>query len=271
VASRVSDEMFTYVSGDLLGLTEFSLAELEKVDFNLGRYLALINKNLSSFDEHFEMKHEKGNPFIVQHTLSMRPEMNELVKDRSMQDIMVKFLNDFEADVLPKLDKLRKGLIHADFNDLNITVSSKEDVISADSDDDLKKSFGCFDFEDSHFGYYVFELAICMTYATIRAFREKSENPWKLGGKVLAGYNRVFPLNEHELDVLFPAVASRLCVSFVFSHAHAPEMIKDNELIFFHSGLCEPLLRDMLARGRDNIVAAWRAEIAAAASEADGK
>ena len=55
------------------------------------------------------MKHEKGNPFIVQHTLSMRPEMNELVKDRSMQDIMVKFLNDFEADVLPKLDKLRKG------------------------------------------------------------------------------------------------------------------------------------------------------------------
>ena len=47
MASRVSDEMFTYVSGDLLGLTEFSLAELEKVDFNLGRYLALINKNLS--------------------------------------------------------------------------------------------------------------------------------------------------------------------------------------------------------------------------------
>ena len=45
----------------------------------------------------------------MQHTLSMRPEMNELVKDRSMQDIMVKFLNDFEADVLPKLDKLRKG------------------------------------------------------------------------------------------------------------------------------------------------------------------
>ena len=155
-----------------------------------------------------------------------------------------------------------EGLIHGDTNDLNITVISHELVTKENADiEDIKKGFGLFDFEDSHFGYYIFELAISMMYMIATCNGRGNDDCWVIGGKVLAGYNLLFPLTESELEVLYLSVASRFCVSLVMSYTHPQDLLVDNELLFFHSSLCKPLLEDMFEKGPDVIMNIWKNEI----------
>ena len=156
----------------------------------------------------------------------------------------------------------RAGLIHGDLSDLNATITSKQLAVDATEPEEIKRAFGAFDFEDCHFGYYVFELSICMMYTIAHALRCGSDHPWRLGGRVLAGYNKLLPLTEVELEVLYTAVAVRFCVSLVMSYTHPPETLGGNPELFFQSRWCEPLLRDMHAKkGREEIVAMWMEEL----------
>lgn len=81
------------------------------------------------------------------------------------------------------------GLIHGDFNEQNILVTRGR------KEGEFKVS-GVLDFGDSQVSYYVFELAITMTYMMLQT------KDLATGGLVIAGYSTVRPIPDVEFKML---------------------------------------------------------------------
>ena len=114
------------------------------------------------------------------------------------------FAEQFETHVLPVLPTLRQSVIHNDANDYNVLVSPTE-VGSA-------PVVSVIDFGDMVRTYTVCELAIAAAYAML-----VKNDPLSAAAQVVAGYHAAFPLSEAELEVLYPLICSRLCISVVNS------------------------------------------------------
>ncbi|KAI6078026.1 Hydroxylysine kinase [Aix galericulata] len=97
---------------------------------------------------------------------------------------------------------------HGDLNDHNILV----DCTSPSQGAPQYRVSGILDFSDMSYGYYVFEVAIAMMYAMI-----ESADPLRVGGHVLAGFERVVPLTAEERGALFLLVCGRFAQSLVIA------------------------------------------------------
>lgn len=114
----------------------------------------------------------------------------------------------YESDVVRRLSALPSGLLYNDANDHNVLV-----------DDGRVVSF--IDFGDLVPGPRVCDLAIAVAYAIMGA-----ADPLAHAAHVVAGYHDALPLTESELDVLYPLVCARLCVSVTnsaFQRQAAPD------------------------------------------------
>jgi 4-aminobutyrate aminotransferase-like enzyme/Ser/Thr protein kinase RdoA (MazF antagonist) len=101
----------------------------------------------------------------------------------------------YESFVVPRLGGLPAGLLHNDANDYNLLVT--EGRVS-----------GLLDFGDLRHGPRVCELAIGIAYAIM-----DKPDPLSAAAQVVAGYHQGAPLTEAELEVLYPLICARLCVS----------------------------------------------------------
>ena len=112
------------------------------------------------------------------------------------------FLSAFEEDVAPALTGLRSSVIHNDANDYNV-------LVEQDSTGDMRVA-SIIDFGDMVRSRTICELAVAAAYAMLG-----KPDPLAAAVHVVAGYNEVFPLTEEELEVLYPLIRTRLCVSVV--------------------------------------------------------
>jgi 4-aminobutyrate aminotransferase-like enzyme len=106
--------------------------------------------------------------------------------------------------VLPRWDELPRSVIYGDANDYNVLVS--------DPWPQPRKVTSVIDFGDMHHGLTVSEPAIAAAYAILG-----KKNPLEAAAAIVAGYHKAFPLEETELEVLYPLIAARLAVSVVNS------------------------------------------------------
>ena len=94
-----------------------------------------------------------------------------------------------------------------------------------DAMNDSQKEYfiaGVIDFGDATDTYYVFEVAIIITYMMLES---KIIDPLQVGGHVLAGYLTEMELNEQEWNILKVCVAARFIQSLVigeYSHLLDP-------------------------------------------------
>lgn len=139
------------------------------------------------------------------------------------------FLNRFEADVGPRLMKLRAAVIHNDANDWNVLVSSDGAAIS-----------GLIDFGDALHTALICEMAVAGAYAILDA-----TDPLAALSCILAAYHREMPLLAEEVDLLFDLVAMRLVTSVTISAERAPR-VADNPYL----NISEKPAWDMLRRLR---------------------
>jgi len=109
---------------------------------------------------------------------------------------------EFDERVAPALAQCRRSIVHNDANDHNI-------LVRADVDGDGRVS-GVIDFGDLIETHTVCDLAIALAYAMMDA-----PDPLSAGALVVEGYHRAFPLQEHEIELLFPLARTRLAVSLV--------------------------------------------------------
>src|SRR5579859_943461 len=123
----------------------------------------------------------------------VQPEQRTLVE---------RYLSQFIEQVQPTLASLRTSVIHNDINDYNVIVQRQDPV------DGNRLAIGLVDFGDMLLTQTINELAIAAAYVMMG-----KPDPLAAAAHLVAGYHMGFPLSEAELELLYPLICTRLCVS----------------------------------------------------------
>ncbi len=212
--------LLTYVEGSFLGDVEHTSSLLR----SFGTFLGKLDKTIHNAKEtpilakeiQWDLKHFKNNYHYLEYITDP--------KDRNLVDY---FFLQFDEQVYPIQQQLRKGTIHNDGNDWNVL--TQEGRIS-----------GIIDFGDMCHSWLINEVAVAITYVMM-----EKENPLDIASEVIIGYHNVFPLQELELDVLYYLVAARLCTS-VCNSAYTKLQKPDSEYITISERPAWNLLRKWL-------------------------
>ena len=188
----------TYVAGVPIG-ERIPSAALSR---HMGAYLAHLGAALADF------RHPGGGQHLlwdIQRSLDLRDIAAHIPKPAVLKNVS-DALDAFEAYVIPKIAKLRRQVVHSDFNPDNVlTTTSTSDCIA-----------GVIDFGDMLEAPIVADLAIAASY-----LRPADGDPLALIGEMVAGYARVTPLRSDEIDVLFEMIKARLCASIAILYWRA--------------------------------------------------
>ncbi len=121
-----------------------------------------------------------------------------LVPEASRRSLLESAFHLWAVACTERVNRLPWGLIHGDANDENLLIATP----------DTGEITGLLDFGDCLYNPIVCDLAIALEYAMFR-----TEHPLDAGAFVVTAYHGVRPLALAELEVLFPFVVGRLCVS----------------------------------------------------------
>jgi 4-aminobutyrate aminotransferase-like enzyme/Ser/Thr protein kinase RdoA (MazF antagonist) len=126
------------------------------------------------------------------------------IADPARRSLVVRALEEFEREVVPRLGSLRRSVIHGDANDWNVLVTAKRAT--------GHEATSVIDFGDMHRGVTVAEPAVAAAYALLG-----QADPLAAVCAIVSGYHAVFPLLEDELALVWPLVKARLAVSVTLS------------------------------------------------------
>ena len=202
--------LLTFVNGTVFAEVRPHTTELLG---DLGRFLGEMDAALQSFDHaaaRRELKWDSSRASWIR-------EYVRHIADSKRRALVETFLALYEAEVVPKLPRLRRSVIYGDANDYNVLVS--------DPWPQPRKIAGLIDFGDMHHGITASEPAIAAAYAILG-----KEDPLPAATAIVAGYHRALPLDELELSVLFPLIATRLAVS-VTNSAHRKTQKPDDPYV----------------------------------------
>ncbi|MBR9791493.1 MAG: phosphotransferase [Gammaproteobacteria bacterium] len=138
-------------------------------------------------------------------------------KDKSLVDL---FMTRFTDQVLPRLNSLRKQVIHNDFHLYNILVDP------ADSD----SVSGIIDFGDMLYAPLVGEVA------TAAAFHmTDSSNPFEKASEFVAAYNEKLPLTDMEKEIVTDLVITRQLITVIISEWRSKRFPENKAYILRHN------------------------------------
>lgn len=136
-------------------------------------------------------------PWDISQGLVLSPSLH-VSKSGDVERLVLPLLENFEKDVLPKLNRMRKQTIHNDAHEGNVIRSAP------DSDDFC----GVIDFGDIVYAPVVQDLSIPMT-----RFVGHATDPIASGKAYVKGFCSAFPLLEEELDILYDLIVLRACLT----------------------------------------------------------
>ncbi|XP_013168904.1 PREDICTED: hydroxylysine kinase [Papilio xuthus] len=189
--------LLEYVPGELLKDVPHS----DALFYQLGEFVANLDNKLQNFT-HSGLA---GREHIWM--LSQVPELEKfkyVIEDPDNLDLVEEVIEEFKYAVVPQLGELERGVIHGDINEQNVLVDRKPQPSNSEY-----RIAGIIDFGDVQESYYVFELAIAMTYLMLLTGQPRS------AGVLLAGYTVTRRLPDHEYRLLKTLVSARLVQSLV--------------------------------------------------------
>ena len=163
---------------------------------DLGKRVAQLNIALQDFDHPSFRRKFDWNLAIADRVISQHISK---IKSKSLRAIIEKLLGEYESNISPYVDVLKKSVIHNDANDGNVIVSNGHEDPSV---------VGIIDFGDMVYSYSIADLAVAIAYAVL-----EHPNPLAAAACVVRGYSMVSELEEGEFACLFAFVRLRLCVS----------------------------------------------------------
>jgi len=202
--------LLTFLDGTVLAEVRPHTPELLG---DLGRFLGEMDAALQSFTHvaaHRELKWDSSRAGWIKDYVKH-------IAGSKRRALVEKFLALYEAEVVPVLPRLRRGVIYGDANDHNVLVS--------DPWLQPRKVAGVIDFGDVHYGLTASEPAIAAAYAILG-----KEDPLEAAAATVAGYHGAFPLDEVELSVLYALIGARLAVS-VTNSAHCKTLKPDDPYV----------------------------------------
>ncbi|XP_039276184.1 hydroxylysine kinase [Nilaparvata lugens] len=185
--------LLTYQPGLLLKDVKPSSA----LFYSIGLFAANLDLKMKEFS------HEGFSSRRTSWSLECLPQVKShlfVLKDEDKLDIVNEIIEQFEENVISRLETLQKGPIHGDLNEQNIIVEKTELDYEMCS---------IIDFGDSHVSAYVFELSILMCYLLM--LTQSADE----GRDVVAGYSYLLKLPEDELKLLKVCICGRLVQSLV--------------------------------------------------------
>jgi 4-aminobutyrate aminotransferase-like enzyme len=188
--------LLSWIEGEPLGsLASHPPALLE----GLGAAIAELDAALAGFDHpathrEFYWDLARGLPLA----LKLAPS----IKDDSMRALVTRLLQQIDFRDGPRLESLRRAVVHNDPNDYNVLVSVPPEGGS------YRTVVGILDFGDIVHSYAIADLAIGIAYAVLG-----KADPLEAAVSVVRGYQAQRPLADDEVGALFPLVLLRLCTS----------------------------------------------------------
>ncbi|HNP86378.1 MAG TPA: aminotransferase [Kouleothrix sp.] len=190
-----------------------------------------------------------GNASASQWDLRHAPEVIRAymgyVDSPAHRELLGYFLALYDALVVPLLSHLPMGMIHGDITSYNLLVDQNSDPLLIS---------GLIDFGDIMESYAVGELVVAVSETALTGARD----PLLEAAPLIAAFDRVRPLSDDELAVLFPLVALRRCVVAV-SAAQQLAFEPDNAYVRELSTQDWPVLAQLRTTPPELALAAWRA------------
>src|SRR6266567_2307173 len=189
--------LLTYVPGRILAeVKPHSPALLHSLGGMLGR----LDRALQDFTHPAAQRTLRWD---LRHAVWIRDYL-QYITQPERRAIVERFLSQFETQVLPVLPTLPMSIIHGDPNDYNVLVG--------EADAGHRQVVSLIDFVDVVHTNTVCDLAVAAAYAMLN-----KADPLAAAANGVAGYHEAFPLTQAELEVLYPLICTRLCVSVVNS------------------------------------------------------
>ncbi|XP_055837835.1 hydroxylysine kinase [Episyrphus balteatus] len=208
--------------------------------FQSGEYLAKVNRALKDFN------HDAYQTHKTLWNLMSIPKLRDFVyvlTDHGRKSIVEQIIESFETNVLPHVDKMKKQVIHGDYNEQNIIVEPKKNS-------DEFRVCGIIDFGDTTYSPIIFEIGIAMTYMILQA------KSLVAGGVFLAGYDTNKPLKPEEKKFLKYCVAARLAQSLTMgAYTHSLHPSNDYVLVTQEDGW--KLIEDLWVHNFEGIDEIW--------------
>jgi 4-aminobutyrate aminotransferase-like enzyme/Ser/Thr protein kinase RdoA (MazF antagonist) len=161
----------------------------------LGRLIATVDKQLNQLKITKEEKRSLNAPFIwnmlqAESLLSW----SSKISDSNSRQLVEATLNNFIKNILPKLKKMPKQIIHNDGNDYNIIENGEK--------------LSLIDYGDMIYAPKIIGAAVAAAYVGL-----KSDDPVKQISQFIRGYHSAYPLSIEELSILIELVKVRLASS----------------------------------------------------------
>ena len=189
--------LLTFVPGRVYADVE----KTQELYESFGSYMGHFSKALQGF------KHPQAyrDDFIwgLDNVMMVKPYKHHIA-DESNRARVERFFNHYEDNIMLKTKGLRKAVIHQDANDYNMLVN--DDGIVA----------GIIDFGDMAWGSQVNELAIMLAYAM-----QNTDNISDIAKAIITSYNKVFPLEPIERELVMDLAAMRVVQSVTLSSRDA--------------------------------------------------
>lgn len=166
---------------------------------SIGQSLAYLDIALSDFEHDADQQ-----PLLwdMQHAPSLIP-LAVNIADGSLRQTVLACFDDFQQIVEPRFASLRQQVIHSDVHPGNVLVK----------DDDPESVAGIFDFGDMLRAPLVVELGIAASY-----LRSDDIDALAYVASFIAAYDRISPLEEIEIDLLYDLLRTRLATTITMLH-----------------------------------------------------
>lgn len=218
--------MLTYIDGNTFGHGK-KPPELYR---SLGSFLGQFTQAMEGYRNPVSIRPD--DYWNLDNVLACKGFLQDVVDDE-VRACIARYFIHYEKNTGPKIQNLRKSVIHNDVNEYNILVPK----------DGSSRVKGLIDFGDLMFATHINELAIAIAYALLGEDEIEAS-----AFEMVKGYNQEFKLEADEVDVLFDLVAMRLINSIVMSSKGVKEF-PDNKYILISQKPARILLQK-LDRGK---------------------
>ena len=214
--------LLTFLEGQLLTNTPRT-PELYQ---DVGRFLGQFSKVMQGYPADTV---EGSDPlWKLDNVMACKAYLDD-VDDADVREQFERLYAYYEKNILPRLPRLRKAVIHSDANEQNFVIDPREPT----------RISGLIDFGEMQYGSQVNELAITLAYGLL------GENEVAMASaKIIEGYEREFELEREEREILFYLMAMRLVTTITMS-CHNAKLQPDNKYLLVTQKPARVLLRQL--------------------------
>eukprot|EP01100_Stratorugosa_tubuloviscum_P015175 TRINITY_DN852_c3_g1_i1.p1 TRINITY_DN852_c3_g1~~TRINITY_DN852_c3_g1_i1.p1 ORF type:complete len:363 (-),score=124.75 TRINITY_DN852_c3_g1_i1:54-1097(-) len=192
--------LISFIPGKMLSsVSEFSDDLINEIGRMFGKMTRVLNdkeneQKIKSFKRDLIWDLSNAHNVITKYK-------HEIENIENRNSIINYFLELHANIVLNRIDHLRIGVAHNDFNQNNIVICNEQ-----------QSKFAIIDFGDCNVTHIINELAIAVAHSILN-----QKNILNIAIKLILAYNSEFPLQRQEIEVLFPLIGLRLCTCVCIS------------------------------------------------------